>query len=58
MDVTSINLDKVNFDINQILSDIKPLFESEQNSIQLMDSRINPVDLQNACKIFGVRNDK
>jgi len=59
MNVLSVNLDKVSKEIDNILTDIKACFEENSlNNINIPDSKVNADDFENACKIFGVGNDK
>ncbi len=54
----NVNLDKINGDINSILSEIKPMFNSEQCHVNIPGNVVNSVDLDSACKIFGLKSDK
>ncbi|KAF0134329.1 MAG: hypothetical protein FD145_709 [Candidatus Saganbacteria bacterium] len=58
MDISLINYDKIDCDINKILTDIKPLFESDNCQINILENRINIKEVDNACKILGCGNDK
>jgi len=60
MEVASlrINLDQVDGDISSIMSQIKPLFNPDNSNIKILDNVVNSVDLENACKFFGVGTDK
>jgi hypothetical protein len=58
MDVSSVNLDQVSMDIDNILSDIKSNYMDNNININIPDNNVNPVELENACKIFGCGADK
>lgn len=49
--LSGINLDKVNFDINSILTDIKSVIGNDETTgIKLDEVKINPVDMHEIYK--------
>jgi hypothetical protein len=59
MDAGTVNLEKVSVDIDNILSDIKNIYNDDMlNNINVPGDRVNRADFESACKIFGYRADK
>ncbi len=59
MDAASIDLDKVSVEIDSILGDIKSFYNDDAlNNINVPSERVNYIDVEKACKIFGCGADK
>jgi len=60
MDAPSINLEKINLDINNIVMDIKSAFDPDQNNMNIFmpERSVAQTDLESACKFFGCGADK
>jgi hypothetical protein len=58
MSIQSINLDQVNLNIENIVSDIKGML-SDNNipGINISDKQISTKELESACKLFGCGSD-
>jgi hypothetical protein len=56
MNVSSINLEKVSFDIDKILNDVKQLLD-DNPSVNISQNNLSHEEIDRSCKIFETKLD-